>query len=63
MKAGMPPEGAPEPRLLKPDTEDNLRRLFKDREWTDFNPIILPTEERVTAMLTGTSHKPDEVVC
>jgi hypothetical protein len=61
-KEGMPPEGAPEPRLLKPDTEDNLRRLFKDREWTDFNPIILPTEERVAAMLKGTSHQPDEVV-
>lgn len=61
-KEGMPPEGTPEPRLLKPDTEDNLRRLFKDREWTDFNPIILPTEKRVAAMLKGTSHKPDEVV-
>jgi hypothetical protein len=62
-KKGMPPEAAPEPRLLKPDTEDNLRRLFKDREWTDFNPIVLPTEKRVADMLKGTSHKPDEVVC
>jgi hypothetical protein len=62
-KEGMPPEGIPEPRLLEADTEVNLRRLFKDREWTDFNPIILPTEERVAAMLKGTSHKPDEVVC
>ena len=61
-KEGMPPEGTPEPRLLEPDTEDNLRRLFKDREWTDFNAIILPTEKRVAAMLKGTSHKPDEVV-
>ena len=60
---GVPPGGEPEPRLLKPDTADNLRLLFKDREWTDFNPIILPTEKRVTEMLTGTSHKPDEVVC
>ncbi len=62
-RSGVPSEAAPEPRLLKPDTEDNLRRLFKDKEWTDFNPIILPTEERVAEMLTGTSHKPDEVVC
>jgi hypothetical protein len=61
-KKGMPADVAPEPRLLKPDTEDNLRRLFKDREWTDFNPIILPTEDRVAAMLKGTSHRPDEVV-
>lgn len=61
--AGLPQGAAPEPRLLAPDTEDNLRRLFNDKEWTDFNPIILPTEERVAKMLTGTSHKPDEIVC
>jgi hypothetical protein len=51
-----------EPRFLPPDTEENLRQLFKDKEWTDYNPIILPTEARVKQMLTGTSHKPDEVV-
>jgi hypothetical protein len=61
-KKGMPPEAAPEPRFLKPDTEENLQRLFKDKEWTDFNPIILPTEARVAAMLKGTSHKPNERV-
>ena len=33
-----------------------------DNHWTDYLPIILPTEERVAAMLAGTSHKPDEVV-
>ncbi len=59
---GPAPEAAAEPRLLKPDTEDNLRRLFKDKDWTDYNPIILPTEERVAAMLKGTSHKPEQVV-
>lgn len=62
-KSGMPSGYAPEPRLLKPDTEANLHRLFKDKEWTDFNPIILPTEKRVAEMLKGTSRKPDEVVC
>jgi hypothetical protein len=61
-KTGMPPEAKPEPRFLAPDTEDGLQRLFKDKGWTDFNPVILPTEKRVAAMLTGTSHKPDEVV-
>ena len=50
------------PRLLAPDTEDNLQQLFIDNNWTDFAPIILPTEERVAAMLKGTSRKPDEVV-
>jgi hypothetical protein len=60
--AGPSPEVEPEPRLLPPDTEDNLQGLFKDKHWTDYNPIILPTEERVAAMLKGTSHSPDEVV-
>src|SRR5690606_24586606 len=50
------------PRLLEPDTEENLRRLFEENRWTDFLPIVLPTEERVAAMLKGTSHSPDKVV-
>jgi hypothetical protein len=62
-RSGIPPGAAPEPRLLKPDTETNLQRLFKDKEFTDFNPVILPTEGRVAAMLKGTSLKPDKVVC
>ncbi|MBT3551541.1 MAG: hypothetical protein HOO19_18090 [Rhodospirillaceae bacterium] len=49
-------------KFLEPDTEDNLRQLFEDNHWTDFMPIVLPTEERVAAMLKGTSHAPDEVV-
>src|SRR5262245_23589193 len=50
------------PRLLEPDTEDNLHRLFLESNWTDFLPIVLPTEDRVEAMLAGTSRRPDEVV-
>jgi hypothetical protein len=50
------------PRLLAADTEDNLQRLFRDEKWTDFLPVTLPTEERVAAMLEGTSHKPHEIV-
>lgn len=56
------PAGSVEPRLLPLDTEQNLQRLFKSRDWTDYLPIVLPTEERVEAMLKGTSHKRDEVV-
>lgn len=44
------------------DTADNLQRFFCDNNFTDFMPIILPTEEKVEAMLKGTSHHPDEVV-
>jgi hypothetical protein len=50
------------PRLLEPDTEENLRRLFIDSRWTDYLPIILPTEERVEAMLKGTSLPRDKIV-
>ncbi len=50
------------PRLLEPDTEENLQRLFVEQSWTDFLPVVLPTEERVEAMLAGTSHGPDEIV-
>ncbi len=50
------------PRLLDSDAEENLHRLFVENHWTDFLPIILPTEKRVSAMLKGTSHPPDRVV-
>lgn len=51
-----------EPRFLPPDTRDNLQKLFMEKGWTDYNPVILPTEARVKKMLTGTSHKPDEII-
>jgi hypothetical protein len=60
--SGIPPEATPAPRLLPAATEDTLQRLFKENCWTDYNAVIIPTEERVAAMLKGTSHKPDEVV-
>jgi hypothetical protein len=50
------------PRLLEPDTEDQLQRLFEQNSWTDFLPVTLPTEARVEAMLAGTTHPADEVV-
>jgi hypothetical protein len=39
-----------------------LHPLFEENGWTDFLPIVLPTEARVEAMLKGTSHPPDKVV-
>jgi hypothetical protein len=50
------------PRLVEPDTEENLHRLFLENHWTDCLPIVLPTEQRVAAMLAGTHRKSDEVV-
>ena len=49
-------------RLLRTDSEEHLHRLFLEDGWTDGLPSVLPTEERVAEMLTGTSHTPDEVV-
>ena len=57
-----PARGAPRPRLLQPDTEENLHRFFLENGWTDGAPIVLPTEERVAHMLTGTAADPNEVV-
>jgi hypothetical protein len=50
------------PRLLDAGTEDELHQRFLDERWTDMLPIVLPTPERVEAMLKGTSRSPDEVV-
>ena len=52
----------PRERTLGPDTPDNLAALFRDNGWTNYLPIVLPTEERVAAMLKGTSRRPDEKV-
>jgi len=54
--------GAPRPRLLQPDMQENLHQLFLENGWTDGTPIVLPTEERVAHMLTGTAANPNEVV-
>jgi hypothetical protein len=56
------PERSPRPRLLAPDSEANVHRSFLKNGWTDGLPIVLPTEERVAEMLTGTDHGPQEVV-
>lgn len=49
-------------RLIGPDTADHIQNYFDERFWTDQLPIVMPTEERVAAMLKGTHHKPDEVI-
>ena len=43
-------------------TADELQKLFLEKRYTDFMPIILPTQEKVAEMLKGTSHDPDEVL-
>jgi hypothetical protein len=50
------------PRLLPPDTAEKLYRQFVENGWTDGLPIVLPTEERVAEMLTGTDHGAQELV-
>lgn len=43
-------------------TEADVNDLFFKNGWSLGVPIIPPTPERVQKMLTGTSHKPDEVI-
>ena len=50
------------PRLCDPGTEEELHQRFLDNNWTDKLPVVLPTVERVAAMLKSTRRKPDEVV-
>ena len=44
------------------DSLDNLQKIFMNNGMTDYLPVIIPTEEKVDAMLKGTSHSPDEVL-
>jgi hypothetical protein len=50
------------PATYGPDTADNLQDIFLTNGMTDYMPIVIPTEEKLEAMLKGTSHKPDEVL-
>ncbi|HEV3330175.1 MAG TPA: hypothetical protein VG096_04285 [Bryobacteraceae bacterium] len=49
-------------RFIGPDTAENIQKYFDERFWTDQLPIVMPTEERVAAMLKATKHRPDEIV-
>ena len=52
----------PVPRLLGADSEDALHEMFRDAWWCDGLPVVLPTPERVAAMLRGTRRSPEEVI-
>jgi hypothetical protein len=55
------PLPSPKQRFLEPATEEGYQRFFIQRGWTDGLPVILPTEDRVAEMLTGTCQPPDKV--
>ncbi|HUA01587.1 MAG TPA: UGSC family (seleno)protein [Candidatus Aquilonibacter sp.] len=44
------------------DNVENLQKFYMNNGMTDFMPIIIPTQEKVEAMLKGTSHDPEEVI-
>jgi hypothetical protein len=50
------------PRYIEASSEEEMHELFRERRYTDFLPIVLPTEERVEWMLSGTSRARDEMV-
>jgi hypothetical protein len=52
-----------EPRILPvTGTYDEVQEYFFNNRMTDGLPVVIPTEDRVKRMLTGTSHRPDEIV-
>src|ERR1700726_5328483 len=58
----MPAIEVPIAGLIGPETEDGLQQQFLENNWTDKLPIVLPTRERVDAMLHRTSHPPNKIV-
>ncbi len=50
------------PEAIGPASEERIQEIFLERNWTDKLPIVVPTHERVRAMLGGTSRRPDEIV-
>ncbi|MFT6290545.1 MAG: hypothetical protein ACJAR2_001136 [Ilumatobacter sp.] len=48
-------------RIEVASAEDEMEMMF-DRGWTDGLPVVPPTEERVMAMLEGTSREPGDIV-
>ncbi|MCC6203275.1 MAG: hypothetical protein IT494_09755 [Gammaproteobacteria bacterium] len=61
-RATGPMKVASGPERYGPDTPDHLQQFYLDNGMTDYLPVIIPTEEQVTAMLAGTRRKPDEIV-
>jgi hypothetical protein len=43
-------------------TPDELAKLFLEKRYTDFLPVVLPTEDKVAEMLKFTSHEPTKVI-
>ena len=62
LQSGIYTPKAPE-RIAFTGTYDEVQDYFYAQKWTDGLPIVPPTEERVAAMLRGTSHAPEEVIC
>lgn len=52
-----------EPRILPlQGTYDDIQTYFLKHKMTDGLPIVIPTEDRVKAMLAGTGHRPEGIV-
>jgi hypothetical protein len=56
------PVGADRPRICFTGAEGEARAYFESLGWTGGLTVVLPTEERVAALLKGTSHRPAEVI-
>jgi hypothetical protein len=54
--------GTDRPKICFTGTEDKAQAYFEALRWTGGVAVVLPTEERVAALLKGTSHRLAEVV-
>jgi hypothetical protein len=54
--------GPDRPRICFTGTEDKAQVYFEGLRWTGGTSVILPTEERVAALIKGTSRRPGEMV-
>jgi len=50
------------PRIAMTGSYEEVQEYFSIQQWSDGLPIVPPTEEKVTEMLQGTSHSPEEAV-
>lgn len=56
------PVGRDRPRIGFEGPEAEARARFESLGWDGGQRVVLPTDERVAALLGGTSHRPDEVI-
>jgi len=53
--SGPAPQSTVQPRYMPANTAENIKATWESLDRTDYRPLIMPTQARVTAMLAGSS--------